>query len=109
MPGAEEQEKEEECALFATSAPRDIWANPSLAAIAALIDEDEEQKEESRRGMYVLLLSVVSSSFCSRGYPPRLGDRVLLRITLHVDEPRPSIAELKKYLPGDQVLVCLDF
>ncbi|CAN0049506.1 unnamed protein product [Pylaiella littoralis] len=35
------------CALFATSAPRDIWANPSLAAIAALIDEDEDQKKES--------------------------------------------------------------
>lgn len=54
MQGVEKKkEKEQEndgdgdvCALFATSTPRDIWANPSLAAIAALIDEDEDQKQE---------------------------------------------------------------
>lgn len=52
--GAKEQENDgggdgdgDVCALFATSTPRDIWANPSLAAIAALIDEDEDQKQES--------------------------------------------------------------
>lgn len=44
----EVQEKEEDvCALFATSMPRDIWANPSLAALAGLIDEDEDQKDNS--------------------------------------------------------------
>lgn len=44
----EMQEKEEDvCALFATSMPRDIWANPSLAALVGLIDEDEDQKDES--------------------------------------------------------------
>lgn len=44
----EEQEKDEdECALFATSMPRDVWANPSLAALAAMIDEDAEEKGES--------------------------------------------------------------
>eukprot|EP00903_Cladosiphon_okamuranus_P016105 g14864.t1 len=44
----EVQEKDENvCALFATSVPRDIWANPSLAALAGLIDEDEEQNDES--------------------------------------------------------------
>lgn len=51
--GGKEQEQQENegdgnvCALFATSTPRDIWANPSLAAIAALIDEDGDQKKES--------------------------------------------------------------
>lgn len=44
----EMREKDEDvCALFATSMPRDIWANPSLAALAGLIDEDEDQKDES--------------------------------------------------------------
>lgn len=37
---------EDVCALFATSIPRDIWANPSLAALAGLIDEDEDQNDE---------------------------------------------------------------
>lgn len=47
-PSEEVQEKEEDvCALFATSMPRDIWANPSLAALAGLIDEDEDQKDRS--------------------------------------------------------------
>lgn len=47
-PSEEVQEKEEDvCALFATSMPRDIWANPSLAALAGLIDEDEDQKDNS--------------------------------------------------------------
>lgn len=57
----EVQEKDEDvCALFATSVPRDIWANPSLAALAGLIDEDEDQKDESanqaERGILYMLL-----------------------------------------------------
>lgn len=45
----EAREKDEPvCALFATSMPRDIWANPSLAALAGLIDEDEDQNDESQ-------------------------------------------------------------
>lgn len=77
MPGAEEQEKEEVCALFATTAPRDIWANPSLAAIAALIDEDEEQEEDSRRGTI--------GSTALRGCPLRLGQAA----PAPLDETRP--------------------
>ncbi|CAB1102086.1 unnamed protein product [Ectocarpus sp. CCAP 1310/34] len=47
----EEQEKDEDvCALFATSMPRDVWANPSLAALAAMIDEDAEEKEKQVDG-----------------------------------------------------------
>lgn len=70
--GTKKEEEEQEndgdvCALFAMSTPRDIWANPSLAALAALIDEDEDQKEESieaeqgktLNGAVVLLLCTV--------------------------------------------------
>lgn len=47
----EEQEKDEDvCALFATSMPQDVWANPSLAALAAMIDEDVEEKGEIGEG-----------------------------------------------------------
>lgn len=37
-------------ALFVTSMPRDLWANPSLGALAALIDEahDEENHENDQ-------------------------------------------------------------
>eukprot|EP00752_Nemacystus_decipiens_P011323 g10062.t1 len=42
------QEQEENvCALFATSMPRDIWTNPSLAALAGLIDEDEDHRDKT--------------------------------------------------------------
>ncbi|CAM9205650.1 unnamed protein product [Scytosiphon promiscuus] len=47
---AENDENENDndvCALFATAMPRDVWANPSLAALAALIDEDQEAKQEA--------------------------------------------------------------
>ena len=33
-------------ALFVTSMPRDLWANPSLGALAALIDEDHEEHQD---------------------------------------------------------------
>ncbi|CAM9559162.1 unnamed protein product [Hapterophycus canaliculatus] len=45
--GEAPENEEDVCALFATTMPRDVWANPSLAALAALIDEDEEAKQES--------------------------------------------------------------
>lgn len=44
-----EAKDEDVHALFATSMPRDIWANPSLAALAGLIDEDEEREENVKQ------------------------------------------------------------
>lgn len=33
-------------ALFVTGMPRDVWANPSLGALAALIDEADEEQQQ---------------------------------------------------------------
>lgn len=41
-------------ALFVTSMPRDVWANPSLGALAALIDEAHDE-ENHGGGQGVLL------------------------------------------------------
>lgn len=38
-------------ALFMTSMPRDLWANPSLGALAVLIDEAEGEEDfEAEQG-----------------------------------------------------------
>lgn len=41
-------------ALFVTTMPRDLWANPSLGALAALIDEahDEENRGGDQGGYF---------------------------------------------------------
>lgn len=44
MEGQREEENDDTPALFVTTMPRNIWANPSLGALAALIDEDDEDE-----------------------------------------------------------------
>lgn len=45
--GRTEEDDDDMPALFMTTMPRDVWANPSLGALAALIDEglDEGDKD----------------------------------------------------------------
>lgn len=45
--GRREEDEDDMPALFMTTMPRDVWANPSLGALAALIDEglDEGDKD----------------------------------------------------------------
>lgn len=48
-------------ALFMTSMPRDVWANPSLGSLAALIDEaqDEENKDAGQGAKHVAVEPVL--------------------------------------------------
>lgn len=45
--GRREEDEDDMPALFMATMPRDVWANPSLGALAALIDEglDEGDKD----------------------------------------------------------------
>lgn len=46
-----EETSDDTPALFVTTMPRDIWANPSLGALAALIDETEDDKHSAEQGV----------------------------------------------------------
>lgn len=48
-------------ALFVTSMPRDVWANPSLGALAALIDEANEQQDgdEVHQGTIMIIIYIM--------------------------------------------------
>lgn len=44
--GRREEDEDDMPALFMTTMPRDVWANPSLGALAALIDEGLEEGDK---------------------------------------------------------------
>lgn len=46
------EETDDTPALFVTTMPQDIWANPSLGALAALIDESNEEQMNGANGAY---------------------------------------------------------
>lgn len=45
-----QEDQDDTPALFMTTVPKDVWANPSLAALAALIDETNEEAAAARAG-----------------------------------------------------------